>query len=112
MAAGAALILLTDLVFVNFGDHSFSSIVWASAAMALILILTNGRMAGWSRHGGRTRSSCYWSVRWWVLAAIRDRLYDDLFIRGRSLSVTYYSSGVADPSSFGSLGQGGQSVHA
>lgn len=90
MAGGAALILLTDLVFVIFGDYSFSNIVWASAALALLLILTNGRMSGmdWSRSTYQKLLFLVGALA--VLAAVRDLLYDVLFIPGRSLSVTYY----------------------
>ncbi len=93
MAGGAALILLTDLVFVIFGDYSFSNIVWGSAALALILILTNGRMGmDWSRSTYQKLLFLVGALA--VFAAIRDLLYDVLFIPGRSLSVTYYLGAV------------------
>lgn len=44
IAGGAALIVLTDLVFVIFGPYGFSNVIWAAAAVALIAALAHNRM--------------------------------------------------------------------
>jgi hypothetical protein len=44
IAGGAALILLTDLVFVIFGTYGFSNVIWAAAAGALIAVFAHNRM--------------------------------------------------------------------
>jgi hypothetical protein len=44
MAAGAALIVLTDLVFIFVSGYSVSSIIWVVAMLTLIVLFFRNRM--------------------------------------------------------------------
>jgi hypothetical protein len=44
MAAGAALILLTDLVFIFVSGYSVSSLIWLVAALTLVALFFRNRM--------------------------------------------------------------------
>ena len=48
MAAGAALIVAVDVLFVIFGPYGFSPIAWAAAVLTLLLIFMGGRMLSFS----------------------------------------------------------------
>jgi hypothetical protein len=90
MAAGAALILVTDVIFVVFGAYGSTNIVWASAAVALILILTHNRMSAISISDGTYRALLLVTGFVALLAGIRDLLYDIQFFPGRSVDITYF----------------------
>ncbi len=44
MAAGAALIVLTDLVFIFLSGYSVSSVIWLIAALTLLALFLRNRM--------------------------------------------------------------------
>ena len=44
VAAGAGLIVLTDLVFGIFGPYVVPNVVWTAAAVALVLVLAHRRL--------------------------------------------------------------------
>ena len=89
MAGGAALILVTDLIFTVFGSYGSTNIVWASAAVALILILTHNRVSSMSLSDSTYRALLLVTGFVALLAGIRDLLYDVQFFPGRSVDVTY-----------------------
>ncbi len=76
MAGGAALILVTDLIFTVFGAYGSTNIVWATAAVALILILTHNRISSMSLSDSTYRALLVVTGFVAVLAGIRDLLYD------------------------------------
>ena len=89
IAAGAALIILTDLILVIFGPYSFSNVIWAAAATALVLVLTHGRVAmmSWASSNYATLLSLAGLVA--ALVAIRELVRDARFIPGRSLDAMF-----------------------
>lgn len=89
MAGGAALILVTDLIFTVFGSYGSTNIVWASAAVAVILILTHNRMSSMSLSDSTYRALLVVTGLVALLAGIRDLLYDVQYFPGRSVDVTY-----------------------
>jgi hypothetical protein len=82
IAAGALLILITDVVFVIFGSYSFSNVIWAAAATSLVLVLTHGRVAmmGWAVSNYSTLLSLGVLVA--VLVAIRELVRDLIAVSG------------------------------
>ncbi len=76
IAAGAALILLVDIVFVIFGPYSFSIVIWAAAATSLVLVLTHGRVAMMSWAGSNYQTLISLAVLVTVLVAIRELVRD------------------------------------
>jgi hypothetical protein len=88
MAAGAALIVLTDLVFVVFGPYGFSNVAWAGAALTLILIFMSGRMLSFS--AATQRSLLVMLGVFAVFIGIRELLSDLQFLSGANVAVTYY----------------------
>ena len=89
IAGGALLILLTDLVTVIFGPYSFSNVIWAAAAVSLLLVLTDGRVAmfNWASSNYFTLLSL--GVLVVVVVGVRELLRDILFVPGRSLDAMY-----------------------
>jgi len=88
VAAGGALIVLTDIVFAMFGPYSFSNIIWAAGAVALVSVLL-------VRFGRMSLPFPYEAVLVMaglvaLLGGLRDLAYDLLYIPGRSLELTYY----------------------
>lgn len=88
MAAGAALIVLVDLLFVVFGPYGFSNVAWAAAALTLILIFLGGRMFSFS--AATTRSLLLMLGAFAVLIGIRELLSDLQFLNGANVAATYY----------------------
>lgn len=88
MAAGAALIVLVDLLFVVFGPYGFSSVAWAAAALTLILIFLGGRMLSFS--AATNRSLLLMLGAFAVLIGIREVLTDLQFLGGVNVAPTYY----------------------
>ena len=78
MAAGAALVVLVDLVFVIFGPLAFSSIAWAAAVLTLILIFMSARMLSFS--ASTQRSLLLMLGLLVVVTGIRDVLSDIEFL--------------------------------
>jgi hypothetical protein len=76
IAAGAALILLVDLVFVIFGPYAFSNVIWAAAATSLVLVLTHDRVAMMSWASSRYQTLLSLAVLVAVLVAIRELVRD------------------------------------
>jgi hypothetical protein len=88
VALGALIVLATDLVFVVFGDYSFSSVTWAASAVALVAVLLR-------RYLPAVLAENYAAVVFVaagvaVLMSIRDFVVDIVFIPGRSLDVTFF----------------------
>jgi hypothetical protein len=90
IAGGAALILLTDIVFVVFGAYGSTNIVWATAAVALILILTHNRIGAMGLSDPTYRALLLVAGGVALLAGIRDLLYDIQYFPGRSVDITYF----------------------
>jgi hypothetical protein len=88
MAAGAALIVLSDLLFVIFGPYGFSTVAWAAAIVALILIFLNARMFSFSR--GTYESLLVILGAFALLIGIRELLSDVQFLSGASVATTYF----------------------
>jgi hypothetical protein len=88
MAAGAALIVAIDLVFVVFGPYGFSPIAWGAAALTLILIFANSRIMGFS--AATTRGLLLTLGALTALTWVRD-VFDDLrFLGSANVAPTYY----------------------
>ena len=90
MAGGAALIILTHLIFVQFGPYGFADIGWAAAAVALILILLNGRSASLSFSRDTYTSLLVLIGAFMVVFGVRELIDDALFISRSRVDVTYY----------------------
>jgi hypothetical protein len=88
MAAGAALIVLTDLLFVVFGPYGFSSAAWAGAALTLILIFLSSRMLSFS--ATTHRSLLLLLGVFAVFVGIREALSDLQFLGGVNVAATFY----------------------
>jgi hypothetical protein len=88
MAAGAALIVLTDLVFVVFGPYGFSSAAWAGAALALILIFLNGRMLSFSRSSYQSLLVALGAFA--ALVGVRELLSDVQFLSGANVAAAFF----------------------
>lgn len=89
IAGGAALVILTDLVFVIFGPYSFSNVIWAAAAVALAVVLGRGRMAesmGWG--GSRYGTLLSLLALTAFLVAIRELIRDLIFLSGNLSGVS------------------------
>src|SRR5512132_3135233 len=84
MAAGAALIVLSDLLFVIFGPYGFSTVAWAAAVVALLLIFLNARMFGFSR--GTYESLLVILGGFALLIGIRELLSDIQFLSGANVA--------------------------
>ena len=89
---GGLLVLLSDLVFDVFGAYSFSHIIWAAAAAAILMVVLAGRM---STSGRTARLLAIGAVGVALYATARNLLLDLLFIPGRSLDVTYFLGAAA-----------------
>ena len=76
IGGGALLVVLTDLVFVIFGPYTFSNVIWAAAAVSLVLVLTHGRVAmmGWASSNYHTLLSL--GALTAVLVAVRELIRD------------------------------------
>lgn len=89
IAAGGALIVLTDIVFGMFGPYSFSNIIWIAAAVALLSVVL-------VRFARMTLPFRYEAVLIMagivaVLGGVRDLAYDLQYVTGaRNLEATYF----------------------
>ncbi|MEP7158129.1 MAG: hypothetical protein ABI797_01760 [Chloroflexota bacterium] len=92
MAAGAALIVAVDLLFVVFGPYGFSNVAWAGAVLALMIIFLSGRMLSFS--AATHRSLLLMLGAFAVLIGIRELLSDLQFLSGASVAVTYYLGAI------------------
>ena len=88
MAAGAALIILTDLLFVVFGPYGFSSVAWAGAALTLILLFLNGRMMAFS--AATLRGLLLMLGAFAAFIGVREVLSDLQFLNGANVAATYF----------------------
>jgi hypothetical protein len=88
MAAGAALIVAVDLLFVVLGPYGFSPIAWAGAVLALLLIFVSGRMFNFS--AGTIRSLLLLVGAFALITGIRDVVDDVRFLSAANVAVTYY----------------------
>jgi hypothetical protein len=89
---GGLLVLVSDLVFDIFGAYSFSHIIWAAAAAAILMVVLAGRMSASAR---TARLLAIGAVGVALYATARNLLLDILFIPGRSLDVTYFLGALA-----------------
>lgn len=88
MAAGAALILAVDLLFVVFGPYGFSSVAWGAAAVTLIVIFLDAQMMGFSASTHRALLIVLGVFA--LLIGIRELLSDMQFLSGANVAVTFY----------------------
>jgi hypothetical protein len=88
MAAGAALIVLVDLLFVVFGPYGFSPIAWGGAVLTLILIFMGGRMLSFSAATQRSLLLMLGALA--LVVGIRDVLDDLQFLSGANVASTYF----------------------
>lgn len=88
IAAGGALIVLTDIVFAMFGPYSFSNIIWIAGAVALlsVVLVRFARMALPFRYEAVLIMAGIVAV----VGGVRDFAYDLLYVPGRSVEVTYF----------------------
>jgi hypothetical protein len=85
IAGGAALVLLTDLIFVIFGPYTFSNVIWAAAAVALVVVLGRGQMAA-SMGGSETRYPTLLSLlALTAFVVVIRELVEDLIVLSRAL---------------------------
>ena len=88
MAAGAALVVLVDLLFSVFGPYGMSNVAWAAAVFVLFLVFLNARMMGFA--ATTTRSLLLMLGGFSAVAGIRDLLLDVQFLNGANVAVTWY----------------------
>ena len=88
MAAGAALVVVVDLLFSVFGPYGFSNVAWAAAVLVLLLIFANSRMGGFS--AATTRSLLLLLGLFAGIALVRDILLDLQFLNGANVATTYF----------------------
>ncbi|MEA2676686.1 MAG: hypothetical protein QOJ81_827 [Chloroflexota bacterium] len=88
MAAGAALILVVDLLFSVFGPYSFSSAAWAAAAVTLLLIFLDARMMNFSAATHRALLLLLGAFA--LIIGIRELLSDLQFLNGFNVAATFY----------------------
>ncbi len=88
VALGALIVLATDLLFVIFGDYSFSSVIWAASAATLaVIVLRSYLPAGLAAN---YQTIVFGAVGLALLVAIRDLVLDIKFLPGRSVDVTFF----------------------
>lgn len=88
IAAGAALIVLVDILFVILGPYGFSDIGWAVAVLALIVILLDARMLGFS---AATHRAVLVALGIFMLViGVRDVVDDVMFLSDANVAPTYY----------------------
>jgi len=92
MAAGAALIVLVDLVFVIFGPYGFSNVAWAAAVVVLLLIFAGARMFNIST--ATVRSLLLLLGAFMLIAGVRDVLDDLQFLNGANVAATYFLGAI------------------
>ncbi len=92
MAAGAALIVLVDLVFVIFGPYGFSNVAWAAAVVVLLLIFAGARM--FSISTATVRSLLLLLGAFMLVAGVRDVLDDLQFLNGANVAATYFLGAI------------------
>jgi hypothetical protein len=88
MAAGAALVVIVDVLFSVFGPYGFSNVAWAAAVFVLLLIFANSRMLGFS--ATTTRSLLLMLGLFAGIALVRDILLDIQFLNGANVATTYF----------------------
>jgi len=88
MAAGAALVVIVDVLFSVFGPYGFSNVAWAAAVFVLLLIFVNSRMLGFS--ATTTRSLLLMLGLFAGIALVRDILLDLQFLNGANVATTYF----------------------
>jgi hypothetical protein len=88
IAAGAALIVLVDILFSILGPYGFSNIAWATAVLALIVIFLDARMLGFS---AATHRAILLTLGFFMLPIlIRDVLDDVMFLSDANVATTFY----------------------
>jgi hypothetical protein len=88
IAAGAALIVLVDIVFVLLGPYGFSNIGWAVAVLALIVVFLDARMLGFS---AATHRAILITLGFFMaVILVRDVIDDVLFLNEANVAVTYF----------------------
>jgi hypothetical protein len=88
VAAGGALIVLTDVVFAMFGPYSFSNGIWIAGAFALlaVVLVRFARMALPFRYEAVLIIAGIVAV----LGGVRDFAYDLLYVPGHNVAPTYF----------------------
>ena len=88
MAAGAALIVLVDILFSILGPYGFSNIGWAVAVLALIVIFLDARMLGFS---AATHRALLLTLGVFMLFIfIRDVVDDLMFLSDANVAMTFF----------------------
>lgn len=88
IAAGAALVVLVDILFVILGPYGFSNIGWAVAVLALIIVFLDARMLGFS---AATHRALLVTLGVFMAAIlVRDILDDVMFLSDANVAPTYY----------------------
>ena len=88
IAAGAALIVLVDILFVILGPYGFSDIGWAVAVLALIVVFLDARMIGFS---AETHRALLVTLGIFMLVIlVRDIVDDVMFLNGATVAATYF----------------------
>lgn len=88
IAAGAALIVLVDILFVILGPYGFSNIGWALAVLALIIIFLDARMLGFS--AATHRALLVTLGIFMLVILVRDVVDDVMFLNGANVATTYF----------------------
>jgi hypothetical protein len=88
IAAGAALIVLVDILFVILGPYGFSNIGWAVAVLALIVIFLDARMLGFS--AATHRALLVTLGIFMLVILVRDVIDDVMFLSDANVATTYY----------------------
>jgi hypothetical protein len=88
IAAGAALVVLVDILFVILGPYGFSDIGWAVAVLALVVIFLDARMLGFS--AATHRALLVTLGIFMVVVLARDIVDDVMFLNGANVAATYF----------------------
>jgi hypothetical protein len=88
IAAGAALIVLVDILFVILGPYGFSNIGWGVAVLALIIVFLDARMMGFS--ASTHRAILVALGVFMAVILVRDIIDDVMFLSDANVAATYY----------------------
>lgn len=88
IAAGAALVVLVDILFVILGPYGFSDIGWAVAVLALIIVFLDARMIGFSE--ATHRALLVTLGIFMLVILVRDVVDDVMFLNGANVAATYF----------------------
>ena len=90
MAAGAGLIVLTQLIFVMFGPYGFADIGWAAAVVTLLVIFFNGVAASLSFSRQTYVALLVLLGAFVAILGVRELIDDVRFLSGSTVDVVYY----------------------